>query len=80
MKKSRPQKSGLFFIDIMYMHMYNEIGGDNMLNKRMPVLLSETLDRKLSELAKKEGVSKGEVIRKGIELLYRQLEDADREE
>lgn len=51
-----------------------------MLNKRMPVLLSETLDRKLSELAQKEGVSKGEVIRKGIEMLYRQLEDADREE
>lgn len=51
-----------------------------MLNKRFPVLLSETLDRKLSEIAKKEGVSKGEVIRKGIELMYRQLEDADREE
>lgn len=51
-----------------------------MLDKRFPVLLSETLDRKLSELAKKEGVSKGEVIRKGIELLYGQLEDADREE
>lgn len=51
-----------------------------MLNKRMPVLLSETLDRKLAELAKKEGVSKGEVIRKGIEMMYRQLEDADREE
>lgn len=51
-----------------------------MLDKRFPVLLSETLDRKLSELAKKEGVSKGEVIRKGIELMYRQLEDADREE
>lgn len=51
-----------------------------MLDKRFPVLLSETLDRKLSELAKKEGVSKGEVIRKGIETLYRQLEDAEREE
>lgn len=51
-----------------------------MLNKRMPVLLSETQDRKLTELAKKEDVSKGEVIRKGIEVLYRQLEDADREE
>lgn len=51
-----------------------------MLDKRFPVLLSETLDRKLSELAKKEGVSKGEVIRKGIELLYRQMEDAEREE
>lgn len=51
-----------------------------MLDKRFPVLLSETLDRKLSELAKKEGVSKGDVIRKGIELLYRQLEDADKEE
>ena len=78
--KFRPQKSGLFFIDIMCMHMYNEIGGDNMLDKRFPVLLSETLDRKLSELAKRNGVSKGEVIRKGIELLYGQLEDADREE
>lgn len=51
-----------------------------MLDKRFPVLLSETQDRKLAELAKKEGVSKGEVIRKGIELMYRQLEDADREE
>lgn len=51
-----------------------------MLDKRFPVLLSETLDRKLSELAKRDGVSKGEVIRKGIEILYRQLEDADREE
>ena len=53
---------------------------DKMLNKRMPVLLSETLDRKLSELAKKEGVSKGEIIRKGIELLYRRLEDGELEE
>lgn len=51
-----------------------------MLDKRFPVLLSETQDRKLAELAKKEGVSKGEIVRKGIELLYRQLEDADREE
>lgn len=51
-----------------------------MLNKRFSVLLSETLDRKLSELAKKEGVSKGEVIRKGIEMMYRKLEDAGMEE
>lgn len=51
-----------------------------MLDKRFPVLLNETLDRKLSELSKKEGVSKGGIVRKGIELLYGQLEDADREE
>lgn len=70
----------LFLFDNMNMHMYNRIGGDNMLDKRFPVLLSETQDRKLAELAKKEGVSKGEIVRKGIELLYRQLEDADREE
>lgn len=51
-----------------------------MLNKRFEMLLDETLDRKLEELAKKYNVSKGEVVRMGIELLYRQLEDGEREE
>lgn len=51
-----------------------------MLNKRFEMLLSEILDRKLSELAEKEGVSKGEIVRKGVEMLYRQLEDGEKEE
>lgn len=51
-----------------------------MLDKRLHVLVNETLDRKLNELAKKYNVSKGEVVRMGIELLYRQLEDGEREE